>query len=325
MSSTTNGLRASASLLATLRIRSKTSAAGESSASSTSIRPPSTHPNLLHFRDLPKWYQDNPNVHTHYRPVSHSHQTCLRSLTYLHNESLNIYTHLFPAVLTILSQPLLHHHLRTSFPNSTLADRTIIHLNILAFSTTLTLSTIYHTLMSHSQHVSLLCLRLDYVGILTLILTSFISGIHVGFYTHPSLQRLYWSMITLLILLTFLLVTHPGLQGVRYRTLRTWAFVATALSGFAPIIHGLCLYGWAEMWVRSGMPYWFLEGGVYGLGAFFFATRVPESVWPGRFDVWGSSHQIFHVLVVCGALVHLCGVWDAYRWNYVNHQGFVIG
>ena len=98
------------------------------------------------------------------------------------------------------------------------------------------------------------------------------------------------------------------------------AFVATALSGFAPIGHGLYLYGWEEMWLRSGMPFWFLEGGVYGVGALFFASRFPESVWPGKFDIWGSSHQIFHVMIVIACVVHVMGVWNAYGWNYQNLQ-----
>lgn len=58
---------------------------------------------------------------------------------------------------------------------------------------------------------------------------------------------------------------------------------------------------------------------MYGCGAFFFATRFPESMWPGKFDIWFSSHQIFHVLVVVGSIVHLAGVWDAYSWNYYRY------
>ena len=79
------------------------------------------------------------------------------------------------------------------------------------------------------------------------------------------------------------------------------------------------------MWERSGMPYWFLEGVVYGFGAMIFATRFPESKWPGRFDMYGTSHQIFHVFVVGAAVVHLWGVWSAYRWNYENLRGCRMG
>ena len=131
-------------------------------------------------------------------------------------------------------------------------------------------------------------------------------------------------MITIFSLITSALVLHPGLQARHYRAYRTNAFVLTGLSGFAPIFHGLYQYGWEEMWVRSGMPFWFLEGIVYGTGAFIFATRFPECVWPAKFDMWGSSHQIFHVLVVTGALVHLRGVWTALAWNYEHNRSCTL-
>jgi adiponectin receptor len=202
------------------------------------------------------------------------------------------------------------------FPHAPLQDRLVFSINLLAATVALLLSSMYHTLMNHSFHVSSLWLRIDYVGILTLILGSFFSGIFVGFYREPKLRWVYWSMIITLSSITAILVIHPRLQGLSYRGMRTAAFVATGLSGFAPIGHGLWLYGWDEMWIRSGMPFWLLEGIMYGCGAFFFASRFPESVWPGKFDIWFSSHQIFHVLVVAGSIVHMAGVWDAYSWNY---------
>ncbi|KAN0102016.1 adiponectin receptor protein 1 [Hyaloscypha variabilis] len=278
---------------------------------------PSRDPRFLQrFEDLPVWYQDNPSIHSGYRPVSNSSHHCFRSWTFLHNETLNIYTHLLPALITLLAQLALQSHLTHYFPHATPQDRAIFSLNLLACTIALLLSTLYHTLMNHSLAISSLWLRIDYLGILLLILGSFFSGIYVGFYDSPARRWTYWTMILFLSLLTALLVIHPKLQGLAYRSVRTAAFVATGLSGFAPVGHGLWLYGWDEMWVRSGMPFWFLEGIIYGIGAAFFATRWPESKWPGKFDFFCSSHQIFHVLVVAGSVVHFMGVWDAYRWHY---------
>jgi adiponectin receptor len=233
------------------------------------VAPPSTFSvvPLLNFEDLPVWYQDNPHVHTHYRPVSNSSFSCLYSWTYIHNESLNIYTHLVPAILSIFAQLWMQVLISSNFPEATLGDRLVFALNLLAATTALTLSTLYHTLMNHSFHISTLWLRIDYVGILALTLGSFFSGIYVGFYEHPHLRTAYWCMISWLSLVTSVLVLHPRLQGLRYRNLRTAAFVATAGSGFAPVAHGLWLYGWGSMWERSGMPFWFGEGAVYGVGA----------------------------------------------------------
>ena len=77
--------------------------------------------------------------------------------------------------------------------------------------------------------------------------------------------------------------------------------------------------------VRLGVPQahrqmgwgWFvLEGVVYSTGTVIYAARAPERWAPGRFDMYGSSHQIFHVLVLGGALAHLVGVLTGFEYNH---------
>jgi len=46
-------------------------------------------------------------------------------------------------------------------------------------------------------------------------------------------------------------------------------------------------------------------------------TRFPESRYPGKFDLWGS-HSIFHILVVCAAVVQLMGYLDAFNYAQAN-------
>lgn len=286
--------------------------------------PNAQRPKLLNFEDLPEWFQDNPSIRSAYRPISYSSWLSLKSLGYLHNESLNIYTHLVPAVASSIAQLFLQHMITKNFPEASLRDRFVFSINLFAITVTMALSTLYHTLINHSQYISCLWLRVDYIGILTLILGSFFSGVFVGFYCEPFLQRVYWTMIITLSIITSVLVMHPKLQGLEWRTHRAWAFIVTGLSGFAPIGHGLFKYGWNQMWVRSGMPFWFLEGIVYLIGTFFYASRFPESRWPGKYDIWGSSHQIFHVLVVIAAATHFSGVWSAYAWNYEHNRQCVL-
>jgi hypothetical protein len=47
---------------------------------------------LLHWDDLPYWQRDNQHIHTGYRPASSSFLASFHSWTYLHNETVNIYT-----------------------------------------------------------------------------------------------------------------------------------------------------------------------------------------------------------------------------------------
>ena len=67
---------------------------------------------------------------------------------------------------------------------------------------------------------------------------------------------------------------------------------------------------------QSGMPYYLGEGLLLVLGALFYARRVPESIRPGKFDIVGCSHQIFHVLVVAASSVHAWGITMTYEYNY---------
>ncbi|KAI5293646.1 hypothetical protein KEM52_005350, partial [Ascosphaera acerosa] len=53
---------------------------------------------------LPEWYRENsPYIEQGFRPVSNSVWDSLRSWTYLHNESVNIFTHLIPALVYLMA------------------------------------------------------------------------------------------------------------------------------------------------------------------------------------------------------------------------------
>lgn len=48
-------------------------------------------------------------------------------------------------------------------------------------------------------------------------------------------------------------------------------------------------------------------------------ARVPERFYPGKFDVWGNSHQIFHILIVMAVLAHFVGLRKAF--NHAQSSG----
>lgn len=45
-------------------------------------------------------------------------------------------------------------------------------------------------------------------------------------------------------------------------------------------------------------------------------TRFPESLKPGGFDIFGSSHQILHLLVVLATVIHFIGMLLAFDYNF---------
>ncbi|KAI0427875.1 mPR-like GPCR protein [Xylaria sp. FL1042] len=276
---------------------------------------------LISYEELPVWHQDNPFIRHSYRPISRSTAACLRSWGFLHNETLNIYTHLIPAAAALfIGEAWVLSYLRQKYVNAGASDYLIFAFLLSASATCLGISSVYHTLMSHSREVEARWLRLDFVGIIVLIVGSFVSGIYVGFWCETTERKIYWSMSASLGVLSIIIMLAPYFQGPKWRTFRLVVFVVTGLSGFAPIIHGIHMFGFAQMVKQSGLPYYFAEGGLFLIGAVTYASRFPECLKPGAFDVFGSSHQIFHVLVVIATLVHLIGVLEAFDYNYHNRQ-----
>ena len=63
---------------------------------------------------------------------------------------------------------------------------------------------------------------------------------------------------------------------------------------------------------------WYYGGISYIFGAILYILRFPEKKFRGKFDYIGSSHQLFHVFVLLGALFHFFGSLDAYIFRYKN-------
>ncbi|KAL8801404.1 MAG: hypothetical protein Q9182_004468 [Xanthomendoza sp. 2 TL-2023] len=224
-------------------------------------------------------------------------------------------------MVSLACQGIIARILAAKYPDSTIGDRLIFAFFFLSTSVCLGMSTTYHTLMNHSATVSNLWLRLDYVGIIILTLGDFVSGIYLVFYCEPTLQKIYWSMILTFGTATVIILLNPRLQGLRYRTLRVCTFVFTGLSGFAPLIHGIKLFGIPQMNRQSGMPSYLLEGLLLIIGAVFeYGSRIPESIKPGEFDIRGCSHQIFHVFVVAAIVIHAYGIIKAFDHNYHHRK-----
>ncbi|KAH9625144.1 hypothetical protein KSS87_022405 [Heliosperma pusillum] len=160
-----------------------------------------------------------------------------------------------------------------------------------------------HLLSCHSQRLSYIMLRLDYAGISALIATSFYPPVYYSFMCNPFFCNLYLSSITILGISTIVFSLSPMFQNPEFRTIRASLFFGMGVSGVVPIMHKLILFrDQPEALQTTG--YELLMGFFYGLGALIYAARVPERWRPGKFDIAGHSHQIFHILVIAGAYTH---------------------
>ncbi|OVA03972.1 Hly-III-related [Macleaya cordata] len=160
-----------------------------------------------------------------------------------------------------------------------------------------------HLLSCHSERLSYIMLRLDYAGIAALISTSFYPPVYYSFMCNPFFCNLYLGFITLLGIATIIASLLPVFQTPEYRKVRASLFFGMGFSGVAPILHKLILFSdQPEALHTTG--YEILMGVFYGIGALVYATRIPERWMPGKFDIAGHSHQLFHLLVLAGAYTH---------------------
>ena len=150
---------------------------------------------LLSYDDIPPWYQDNEFIRHGYRPMSSSTRASFASWLYLHNETINIYSHLLPGVLFLVGEGVLCPYIHALYPNATVIDHVVFAFFLLAAAMCLGFSATYHTLTNHSVQVSGIWLRFDFVGIIVLTLGDFVSGILMVFYCESVLQKIYWAMV----------------------------------------------------------------------------------------------------------------------------------
>ncbi|XP_050881435.1 heptahelical transmembrane protein 4 isoform X3 [Lathyrus oleraceus] len=171
-----------------------------------------------------------------------------------------------------------------------------------------------HLLACHSQRLSYILLRIDYAGIAVLIATSFYPPVYYSFMCNPFFCYLYLGFITLMGVATIVFSLLPFFQKSEFRKYRASLFFLMGFSGVAPVMHKLILYR-HEPEALQTTGYEVLMGVLYGLGAAIYVARIPERWMPGKFDIAGNSHQLFHVFVVAGAYTHYLDGLIYLRWR----------
>ncbi|EGX54240.1 hypothetical protein AOL_s00004g273 [Orbilia oligospora ATCC 24927] len=258
--------------------------------------------------ELQEWQRDNQFIRSGYRPATASYLKSLKSLSYWHNETVNIYSHLLGAVFFGVLSSILYATLSPRYPSASTGDIYAFLSFFIGCLFCLGMSAFYHTVSNHSHEAAKLWNVLDYVGIVGLITGSFIPSVYYGFKCETLIRDGYWIMICTIAVSCATVSVHPHFRTPKYRPVRTSMFVAMGLSGVLPIVHGIQLHGIEEVERRSAMSWLLAEGAAYLVGALLYAARVPERLMPGKFDIVGSSHQIFHILVLVGAGCHLKGM-----------------
>ena len=154
----------------------------------------------------------------------------------------------------------------------------------------------------------------DHSSFHPLFFGSFVPAVYYGFTCNPGPRTFYLASTSLLGAVTLWATLDPVFQAPRLRPARAALFSALGLWGLAPCAHQLILH-WPEPAIIRAVSHYAVMGCLYLGGAAIFAARIPERWAPGRFDLVGNSHQVFHVAIVAAAAVHYRGVMGIMHWR----------
>lgn len=149
------------------------------------------------WHEIAPWQQDNQYITSGYRPQSNSYCKSWKSLLYIHNETVNIYTHLVGAVLFFVASYFLYSELEPRYETASREDVYVFSCFFLGAVACLGMSGTYHTIQNHSHEVAIWGNKLDYLGIVFLIWGSFIPVLYYAFDKEPGLMKTYWTMVSL--------------------------------------------------------------------------------------------------------------------------------
>lgn len=152
---------------------------------------------LLLWGDLPAWRRDNAFIHSGYCQIRPSYLHSLRSLFNLHNESVNVWSHLLGAIAAVASSFYLYYVIRPRYDFTTPSDVLVFAFFIGGAVLCLGMSATFHAVLNHSQQVARWGNKLDYTGIVVLIVGSFVPALYYGFFCMPMLLAAYLCLVSL--------------------------------------------------------------------------------------------------------------------------------
>ncbi|KAJ8060950.1 hypothetical protein OCU04_010029 [Sclerotinia nivalis] len=249
---------------------------------------------VMRWDEVAEWRQDNEYILTGYRPETKSSFRSIRSVFNVHNETVNIHSHLFGALLFSLLPIYIYHTLIPRYPTATTAEIIVFALFFTGVAICFALSCLYHTLNNHSHKIASFWLELDFLGIVVLMWGSMVATIYHGFICDGLLRWVYWSMISTLSLLLLLSTLLPPFRTPTFRPYRTLMYACLGLSALVFIIHSIILYGTSVQYKRLSLGWILGTAGLNFLGAGAYCFRV------------GFFLFLFPLSVACGLLEGFC-------------------
>ena len=257
----------------------------------------------LSYDEIPDWYKDNKYILTKYRNTNRGFKYYLFSIFKLHNETLNIWTHLIGSILFIAIGIYTNFHFNLKRYWS---QYICINLYIVSIFLTFLFSSLMHTFYPHNSDMCKKLQKLDYIGINIQIFSSMATFIYFAFYCERMIQIIYYLLILGMGFVNTLITTLNILTSSRYRWVRLTSFMSCIALFLIPIIHRSLLNNnniIEKKTFSEELVYFTISTFIFLISLLVFVFRIPEKLSPGKYDICLHSHQIFHILVVIGSFI----------------------
>jgi adiponectin receptor len=137
---------------------------------------------------------------------------------------------------------------------------------------------------------------------------SFVPWLYYAFYCEAVPKIAYLILMSVLGTSCIVVSLWDKFSEPQFRAIRAGMFIALGLSGLIPAGHYIMTFGYYKAFNVGALGWLILMAVLYIVGALMYAARIPERLFPGKFDIWFQSHQIFHIFVVAAAYVHYHGI-----------------
>lgn len=89
-----------------------------------------------------------------------------------------------------------------------------------------------------------------------------------------------------------------------YAVVRVVIFGLIIAYAIVPLVHQIMLHGFFHHELTNLASGFLIMIAFYAGGALIYVRQWPERWAPGTFDIWGHSHQIWHLCVTAAAYTH---------------------
>eukprot|EP00667_Euglena_gracilis_P012153 EG_transcript_12458 len=248
----------------------------------------------------------NPYLKSGFRRPNVCWASAVQSVTQVHNETINIWIHLVAGLYHTVLLFVEEYH-------------PMMWAALLTGAVCFYLSAAYHTFRYMSPMAFQWWLKVDHFGCVVFIAGSNLTWLQIIYSCQSDLRRFYSSFVLMgaastLIIPLLPIKTRVWLAALLHYKLYDLAepfLVLTAFASAAGILHHLYLRGMDPIG-----KHFFFEVSLYSMGFLVFLSKVPERLIPRVFDIWGNSHQLWHLFIVLSDLWHIeCVRYYAWHWN----------